>query len=111
MEEERYTETPELVIGGKAVKPAPPKMKVWREFMAFFDQDKGAMSVEDFLDAHVNLIVLAFGRDEVTKETVEDALEIAEVVPLTREIFRWLQAQIFSKLVKLPNGEAGAGEA
>ncbi|MBR3457467.1 MAG: hypothetical protein IKH16_04850 [Selenomonadaceae bacterium] len=111
MEEERYTEMPELVIGGRRIHPPPPKMRVWREFMAFFDQDKGEMSVEDFLDAHVNLIVLAFHRPEVTKSSVEDALEIAEVIPLTREIFRWLQAQIFSRLVNLQNGEAGAGEA
>ena len=98
---------PQLVIDGKRVSPASPKMRVWREFLAFFDQDKGQMPIDDFLDAHINLIVLAFGRPEVTKETVEDALEICEVVPFTRELFRWLQSQTFAKLVKLPNAETG----
>ena len=74
---------PTLTIGGKVIKPASPKMRVWREFLAFFDQDKGQMAIDDFLDAHINLIVLAFGKPEVTKETVEDALEICEVVPFT----------------------------
>ena len=98
---------PQLIIGGKVVKPASPKMRVWREFLAFFDQDKGQMAIDDFLDAHVRLIVLAFGKPEVTKEAVEDALEICEVVPFTRELFRWLQSQTFAKLVKLPNAQAG----
>lgn len=98
---------PQLIIGGKAVKPASPKMKVWREFLAFFDADKGKMPIDDFLSAHVDLIVLAFGKPEVTKEAVEDALEICEVVPFTRELFRWLQSQTFAKLVKLPNAETG----
>ena len=82
-------------------------MRVWREFLAFFDQDKGQMPIDDFLDAHIDLIVLAFGKSEVTKEVVEDALEICEVVPFTRELFRWLQSQTFAKLVKLPNAVAG----
>ena len=82
-------------------------MKVWRDFLAFFDQDKGQMAIDDFLDAHVRLIVLAFGKPEVTKAAVEDALEICEVVPFTRELFRWLQSQTFAKLVKLPNAQAG----
>ena len=41
---------------------------------------------------------------------MEDNLEIAEVVPLARELFQWLQAQTFAKLVNLPNGETEAGE-
>ena len=98
---------PQLVIDGKKVSPASPKMRIWREFLAFFDQDKGQMPIDDFLDAHVRLIVLAFGKPEVTKEAVENALEICEVVPFTRELFRWLQSQTFAKLVKLPNDQTG----
>ena len=98
---------PQLIVGGKKVSPASPKMRAWREFLVFFDKDKGQMPIDDFLNAHVNLIVLAFGKPEVTKEAVEDALEICEVVPFTRELFRWLQSQTFAKLVKLPNDQTG----
>ena len=83
------------------------KMRVWREFLAFFDRDKGEMPIDDFLSAHVDLIVLAFGKPEVTKEAVEDSLEICEVIPFTRDLFRWLQSQTFAKLVNLPNANAG----
>ena len=99
-------DTPILHIAGKEIVPNPPKMKVWREFLAFFDAEKQDMDLEDFLDEHVRLIVLGFGREEVTKESVEEYVDVADIVPLTRALFRWIQALTFSKLVNLPNGEA-----
>ena len=100
-------ETPSLHIAGREITPNPPKMKVWREFLAFFDADKEGLSLEDFLDEHVRLIILGFGRDEVTRESVEENVDIADIVPLTRALFRWIQSLTFSKLVKLPNEETG----
>ena len=100
-------ETPILHIAGREIMPTPPKMKVWREFLAFFDADKKGLSLEDFLDEHVRLIVLGFGRDDVTKEVIDENVEVADIVPLTRSLFRWIQSLTFSKLVNLPNGETG----
>ena len=98
---------PLLRIAGREITPNSPKMKVWREFLAFFDADKEGLSLEDFLDAHVRLIVLGFGREEVTRESVEENVDVADIVPLTRALFRWIQSLTFSKLVNLPNGETG----
>ncbi len=98
-------DTPKLHIAGREITPHPPKMKVWRTFLAFFDAEKQDMDLEDFLDAHVRLIVLGFGREEVTKEVIDENVEVADIVPLTRALFRWIQALTFSKLVNLPNGE------
>ena len=100
-------ETPILHIAGREITPKPPKMKVWRAFLAFFDADKQDMNLEDFLDAHVRLIILGFGREEVTRESVEENVDVADIVPLTRALFRWIQSLTFSKLVNLPNGETG----
>ena len=100
-------DTPILHIAGREIVPNPPKMKVWREFLAFFDAEKQDMDLEDFLDEHVRLIVLGFGREEVTKESVEENVDVADIVPLTRALFRWIQSLTFSKLVNLPNGETG----
>ena len=100
-------ETPILHIAGREITPHPPKMKVWREFLAFFDAEKQNMDLEAFLDAHVRLIVLGFGRDEVTRESVEENVDVADIVPLTRALFRWIQSLTFSKLVNLPNGKTG----
>ena len=99
-------ETPMLHIAGREIAPNPPKMKVWRTFLAFFDADKQDMDLETFLDEHVRLIVLGFGRDDVTKEVIDENVEVADIVPLTRALFRWIQSLTFSKLVNLPNGEA-----
>ena len=98
-------ETPILHIAGREITPNSPKMKVWREFLAFFDADKEGLSLEDFLDAHVRLIVLGFGREEVTRESVEENVDVADIVPLTRSLFRWIQSLTCSKLVNLPSGE------
>ena len=98
-------DTPKLHIAGREITPHPPKMKVWREFLAFFDADKQDMNLEDFLDEHVRLIILGFGREEVTRESVEENVDVADIVPLTRALFRWIQSLTFSKLVNLPNGE------
>ena len=100
-------DTPKLHIAGREITPNPPKMKVWRTFLAVFDADKQDMNLEDFLDAHIRLIVLGFGRDEVTRESVEENVDVADIVPLTRALFRWIQSLTFSKLVNLPNGETG----
>ena len=99
-------EKPTLWIAGREITPNPPKMKVWREFLVFFDADKQDMNLEDFLDAHVRLIVLGFGREEVMKEVIDENVDVADIVPLTRAIFQWIQSLTFSKLVNLPNGEA-----
>ena len=98
-------EKPTLWIAGREITPHPPKMKVWREFLAFFDADKEGLSLEDFLDEHVRLIVLGFGRNEVTRESVEENVDVTDIVPLTRSLFRWIQSLTFFKLVNLPNGE------
>ena len=100
-------DTPKLHIAGREITPNPPKMKVWRAFLSFFDADKQDMNLEDFLDAHVRLIVLGFGRDDVTKEVIDENVEVADIVPLTRSLFRWIQSLTFSKLVNRPNGETG----
>ena len=100
-------ETPTLHIAGREITPKPPKMKVWREFLAFFDAEKQDMDLEAFLDEHVRLIVLGFGRDDVTKEVIDENVDVADIVPLTRALFRWIQSLTFSKLVNLPNGETG----
>ena len=100
-------EKPTLWIAGREIVPNPPKMKVWREFLAFFDAEKQDMDLETFLDEHVRLIVLGFGREEVTKEVIDENVEVADIVPLTRALFRWIQSLTFSKLVNLPNEETG----
>ena len=96
---------PELSLGGKTIRPASPKMLVWRKYLEFYEKDKSNLTLEEFLDAHIDLIVLGFGRPEVTRETLEGCIEIADVVPTAKQLFEWLQSEVFRKLAALPNEE------
>ena len=102
-------EKPKITLYGKTYTPSAPKMKVWRRFLAFYDEDKTRLTVEEFLDAQVELILLAFDREEVTREAVDENLGVADIVPLVRALFLWIQSQAFAHLEKIPNdrGEEG----
>lgn len=102
-------EEPKITLYGKTYTPASPKMKVWRKFLAFYDEDKTKLTVEEFLDAQVELILLAFDRKEVTREAVDENLGVADIVPLVRELFLWIQSQAFAHLEKIPNAEGEKG--
>ena len=97
---------PKIKIDGRTITPKPPKMRVWREFLAFFEEDKTDMDLEEYLNQQVDLIVLGFNQPEVTKAFIDEYVEVGDVVPLARQLFKWIQSLTFSKLVKIPNGEA-----
>ena len=102
-------EKPKIILYGKTYTPSEPKMKVWRKFLAFYDEDKTKLTVEEFLDAQVELILLAFDRKEVTREAVDENIGVADIVPLVRELFLWIQSQAFAHLEKIPNAEGEKG--
>lgn len=97
---------PSIKLGKKTFFPPSPKMKVWREYLSFFEADKSDMDMKSFLDEHVRLITVAFDNPEVTAATIDENMEVADIVPLTREIFRWVQSMTFAKLAEIPNEEA-----
>ena len=104
------TITPIIICGGldgKKIEPAPPKMKVWRAFLKEADKDRGSEQLEEFLNDQIQLIILAFGRPEITEDSIDENLEISEVVPLVRKLFKWIQTMTFQKLAQVPNAETG----
>ena len=99
-------DTPFIIINGKKIEPAAPKMKVWRAFLKSADRDRSKEQLDDFLKEQIDLIVLAFGKpDVVNKSTIDENMEIADVVPLVRKLFKWIQVMTFTKLASSPNGE------
>ena len=74
-------EVPYIVIAGKKIEPAPPKMKVWRAFLKEADKDRGSEQLEEFLNDQIQLIILAWclpGRTE--REPVDKGLESVNVL-------------------------------
>ena len=101
-------ERPFIIIDGRRVEPAPPKMKVWRAFLEHTERDFSKESLDDFLKAQGGLIVTGFGKpDIVNEDSIDENLEIAEVVPLTRKLFSWLQLVTFERLAAAPNALEG----
>lgn len=99
---------PFIVINGKKIEPAAPKMKVWRAFLEHTERDFSNDSLDDFLKAQVNLIITGFGRPDVVNEkSIDENLELSQVVPLTRKLFSWLQAVTFERLAAAPNVQEG----
>ena len=99
-------DTPFIIINGEKIEPAAPKMKVWRAFLKSADRDRSKEQLDDFLKEQIDLIVLAFGKPDVVNEsTIDENLEIADVVPTVRKLFKWIQIMTFTKLANSPNGE------
>ena len=50
--------------------------------------------------------MLAFGKpDVVNEDSIDEYMEIADVVPMVRKLFKWIQVMTFTKLASSPNGE------
>ena len=99
-------ETPFIIIDGEKIEPAAPKMRVWRAFLKSADKDRSKEQLDDFLKEQIELIVLAFGKPDVVNEsTIDKNMEIADVVPMVRKLFKWIQVMTFTKLASSPNGE------
>ena len=90
--------------------------KTVRNLVAFIMRKEGfkVTAAEDgldgleklYIDKQVDLIILGFNQPEVTKESLDEYVEVGDIVPLSRQLFQWIQSLTFSKLVKVPNGEA-----
>ena len=102
--------TPNLKIDGKLIKPKSTTMKAWRRFLEFYerdDEDLQSITLSEYTDELVDLIVIGFNRDEVTAEKIEETLGVSQLKPLAQEIYRWLQSVFFLGLEELPNAETG----
>ncbi|WP_085023897.1 hypothetical protein [Anaerovibrio sp. JC8] len=99
-------EKPSLIIDGAKIEPAKPKMKVWRAFLASTETNLEETSLETFLEKQIELIIIGFGRpDVVNKESIDENIEIADIVPTVKALFQWIQAETFSKLADLPKND------
>lgn len=104
---------PSLVIGGKTITPKNPKMKAWRKFLAFFDKNNdelSAMTLSEYTDEMIDLIICGFNREEVTAESLNEVLDLSEVKPLTLKMFQWLQNVFFAGLEDMPKNAETAAE-
>lgn len=98
-------EKPFVVIDGKKITPSVPKMGTWRRFLKAQEENSLDKSVEEFVGRAVELIVIGFDNELVTEKSIEENLEITEVLPLMQNLSLWMQALTFEKLSKIPQTE------
>ena len=101
-------EIPYIDIAGKRITPATPKMKVWRSALKFNNdaEERSHKKLDQFIDDYIDAIIVVFGRPgEVNRESLDEALDYADVIPLWNRLFDWVTKLTFSKLVKIPNEE------
>jgi len=92
----------EISINGEKYKPGKSKAKMWRELMLFDDQ-KADIPLEDFIDAHAEIIVKTFGNQDLTAKMLIDHMDLDEILPLYSSTFKWFCSQLNAKTAKLPN--------
>lgn len=102
---------PEVCIGGVKYQPQTPKMRVWRLVSAFGEEDLGKLTTTQVIDKYINIIVSVFDRPEVTTAALDDALDVADVIPLYRKCAEWIFSCAFEKLQKVPNVEAAKAQS
>lgn len=96
-------EKPFIKVAGKKVYPASPKMKVWRAFLKAIDNDIENASLEEFIDNQIDLIITGFGKpDIINRESIDENVDMADIVPLVKSLFAWIQTATFEKLQDLP---------
>ena len=101
---------PMIIIDGKKITPAAPKMLAWRKVAEFDDIDKAELTMNELMDKYTEMIVMLFGRDEVTIESIDAALDVSDVIPMYHKLSNWLLSQAFEKLKKVPNPEAAEAD-
>ena len=108
MENDSLVAVPTIKIDGKIIKTANPKMKAWRKFLEFYEKDKAdlkSMTLSEYTNEIIDLIVIGFDRPEITSDKVEEIIGVSELKPLSLKIFRWLQQVFFLGLEEIPNAE------
>ena len=92
-----------IKVAGKKVYPSTPKMKVWRAFLKAIDNDIENTSLEEFIDNQIDLIITGFGKpDIINRESIDENVDMADIVPLVKSLFAWIQTVTFEKLQDLP---------
>ncbi len=100
---------PQITINGKKYSMPKPKIKLWRHMIRFTEaQQNGELEGGKMLDEMLDLVVIAFGCPEITRETVEENVDFEELTNLISYISRQVTGIANAKAAEIPNGMAPA---
>ena len=95
-------EKPFITIDGKKIFPSTPKMGTWRKFLKYAENVSDEnLSVKDFVANACEIISLVFDNPKVTQDSIDNNVDLDEILPLSHKCSLWLQT-VFDKLGELP---------
>ena len=98
---------PEIKIDGKVIKANTNiKMKVWREYLKVTSENESE-SIADLMDKAIKIICIVFDNDKVTEKTIDEYVNVNDVIPLLKDCNSFMQALTFERL---DGDEKNAGE-
>ncbi len=99
-------EIPSIKIGNEVIYADENiKMKVWRKYLKATTENNSD-SIADLILNAIDIIVIVFNNDKVTKETIDEYVSVDEIIPLFKKCNEFMQKLTFAKLNDNPkNGE------
>lgn len=91
-----------IILNGKTYTAPNPKVKLWREITKFKEVNEGK-DVNEVLDDILTLISGAFKNPEVTPESIEENMDLEDILPTWLQVVDWVNQKINSKMTQLPN--------
>ena len=89
---------PEIKIDGKVIKANTNiKMKVWREYLKVTSENESE-SIADLMDKAIKIICIVFDNDKVTKDNIDEYVNVNDVIPLLKDCNSFMQALTFERL-------------
>lgn len=107
-------ERPYIEINGVKEYPAVPKMGAWRKFVKLQQDNDMNVPIEEFMTNSMEIIVAGFNNPNVTQESIEENVDITDILPLLRDLSNWFNSVTFDKLMKIEkkteSGESAGNE-
>ena len=89
---------PQIKIDGKVIKANTNiKMKVWREYLKVTSENESE-SIADLMDKAIKIICIVFDNDKVTKDNIDEYVNVNDVIPLLKDCNSFMQALTFERL-------------
>ena len=89
---------PQITIKNKVIKADENiKMKVWREYLKITSEAE-TDSIADLIERAIKIICVVFNNKEVTKENIDEYVNVNEIIPLLKDCNQFMQALTFAKL-------------
>lgn len=91
---------PKVTIDGVKYEAKVPKLKVYREIVKLKDS-KASIESQEGLDQTLELFIRLFDNEAVTKEKLEEVLDIGDLYAMFYQSQQWLAGVVTSKMEQL----------